>query len=376
MRSGLSTNSNGSAGARLGVVAAPLVWLVLWAMPAAVQAQAQTDQVAIELAWNWPVAETDASELGAPWLAPVVATFEWWLSVGLDEPPLRLPSMGRVSAVIDAQARWSPRLAPSPRADGPGGLVHPRAPLHRATLPRPDGERLVLAELMLDLNAVRLADPQRAGWGSVARALAYWKLSNARDLMLHVRASPRPAPLPMILEVDLTWSSRSEPMHVVHTRRLTTDLGAVESATLTPPGSAWTAALPLDVRLVIARCVGSAMAGRDPDEAFDRSAVQWAVAVRDRVTRLSAVLGERSLVSGGADGISARLPLARESGGRSVAADMKALQARLGGAASADDLSGSVAVSPEFALRWSVAQDNAGSWLTLELRARGADQAE
>lgn len=344
-----------------------LAWLVLWAVPTSAQDQLQ-GRAAVELAWDWPAQDDQQTEAEAAWLAPVVDTLQWWLSLELVEPPERVPTIGRLSAVIDAEAVWSLQMAASPRSDGPGGVAHVRAPLHRAALAMPDGERLVLAELMFDFNTMRSADPQRSGWGSVGRALQYWKLANARDLMLHVRAQPRPAPLPMILEVDLTWSSRSEPMDMVHTRRLTTAIGPVESATLTPAGSAWTAALPLDVRLVIARCVGSAMAGRDPYEAFDRSAIRWASSVRDRVTRLSAVLGEKALISGSGDRVSVRIPLARERGGRSVAADMNGLGARLGDSATADELSGSVEVSAQHALRWHVAEDASGSWLTIELQ--------
>ncbi len=328
-------------------------------VPDAAPPEQRMGETAIELVWDWPTPVEHER-----WLPAVSDAAQWWLGIDLPQSAGTIPQHGRLALEIDpATAAW----AWSGAAHDSIALLHPRAASHRARLPRTTQERIVLAEVMVDLNAVRRADPERAGFGSVARLLEFWKLANAREMMFHVRAVPRPAPLPMVLEIDVTWSVRSDPPSVIRVLRLSQPLGPVESATLTPAGAAWTVAMPMDVRMVIARAVGAAMASRDTDSEFDRSILRWARAARDRVTRLRAVLGDRVLLSGNGSWVLAKVPLARARGGRSVAADMTAMQARLKSDASHTELSGMVKLSDTQELRWAVSQDDASSWLWLTL---------
>lgn len=392
MRSGSCTNpdrsvpaifhslTHGADLARRAIVC--LLWLV-WGIGSTRPATGQSPvpeqvptETAVELAWNWPAPiERDG------WLEAGRDAARWWLAIDLPErvpvipankiPQNTLPQSGHLALEVHSEpAIWAFTSVTQSPEGIKSAITHPHAPWHRAVLPRTTEERLVLAEVMIDLNAVRRADPQRAGFGSIARLLEYWKLSNARELMVHVRAAPRPAPLPMVVEIDLTWSVRSDPPRAIRVLRLSKPLGPVESATLTPEGAAWTLAMPMDVRLVIARAVGAAMASRDggaEHEEFDRSILRWARSVRDRVTRMRAVLSDRVLLSGNGSWLQAKVPLARARGGRSVAADMTALQARLKSRATHDTLSGRVMLNTTGRLKWEVFEDDTGSWLRLQL---------
>lgn len=346
-----------------------LLWMVVGSVasgqvPDAAPPDQQKAETAIELVWDWPTPVEHEQ-----WLPAASDAVRWWLGIDLPQPSGAIPQHGRLALEIDpATTAW----VWSGAAHANAALSHPRAASHRARLPRTTQEHLVLAEVMVDLNAVRRADPERAGFGSVARWLEFWKLSNAREMMFHVRAVPRPAPLPMVLEIDVTWSVRSDPPSVIRALRLSQPLGPVESATLTPVGAAWTVAMPMDVRMVIARAVGAAMASRDDalggtENEFDRSILRWARAARDRVTRLRAVLGDRVLLSGNGSWVMAKVPLARARGGRSVVADLTAMQARLKDGASHTELAGRVSLSDAHKLRWEVSQDETSSWLWLTL---------
>ncbi len=360
-----------------------LLWLtVLWVMgamgaPAAGQPDAPAghgEQGLMEAHWHWPRDAGGRDE--AAWEHAVTALAGWWLERDLSPPEHALPTAAAASLAPEGAGGLAWTLT-----DG-ASLNAQRAAVHRSarTLQLGDGpteaSEVVLLEALVDFNAMRRLQTERMAWGDGAEALAYWKLSNARDVMLHVRTVPRPRPLPMVLTVDVTWASRSEPMDSVQAKRVSLPIGPVEAVELAGEGDAWVVRLPLDLRLVVARALAVSMAARFGDEMYERDALRWARSMRDRLTRLQAVLAREVIISGGEQGVRVRVPLARERGGRSVASDLEAMKRPLGEDAQAETRAGLGAGRVDLGggqrLAWQIVEVPGGAWLEVHL---GAAQA-
>ena len=325
--------------------------------------------------WDWPSRVDHGGEL--TWASTLAESLSWWLGLSIDGPEMPLQPRGSLAVMVDSVSlpdELGEPVKPVVWSVNYGAEVqgHERADLHRAALGLEDSGRSVLMECYVDLNAIRRSDPERSGWGEVAKLLKTWRLSNARDIMIHASASPRPFPLPMVVWLDVTWSSRSDAHDMVRGKTLTHPLGMVEAAEISPDGVSWVLALDADVRTALARALGSAIASRHEDPEFEQEALRWAMRSRDRITRMQAVLDEQALVVGGDSGVGVRIPLRRQSAGRSVVSDISALQSRLGAVAQSDEQAqaGGVMLSPRTQLRWWVGEaSRAGglSWLSVDL---------
>jgi hypothetical protein len=338
------------------------------------------------ITWDWPGRVDHGEEL--TWPSTIADGLSWWLGLPISGPQVPLRPSGSLAVMVDPVALAQvPNEPGEPKAHAAWSLVYgaeaggqDRAALHRAALGLEDSGRSVLMECYVDLNAMRRSDPERSGWGEVAKLLKTWRLSNARDIMIHASASPRPYPLPMVVWLDVTWASRSDALDVVRGKTLTRPLGMVEAAEISPAGVSWVLALDADVRTAIARALGSAIASRHEDPEFEQEALRWATRSRDRITRMQAVLDEQALVVGGDTGVGVRIPLRRQSAGRSVVSDITALQSRLGAVAQSDEQAqaGGVILSPRTQLRWWVGEalrSGGLSWLSIDLHGAHASEA-
>ena len=282
----------------------------------------------VHVTWGWP--RDGQARVEASWERSVAALASWWLDRELTPPHAGMPSTAGawLGPSPDGGLAWRfedqpPRALRNAQARA---AVHRRALATQVDQDAFDGPHVVVLEVLLDFNSMRRVAPGRMAAGDGSDLLSYWKLSNTRDVMLHVRTTPRPSPLPMVLTVDVTWASRSDPLDVAEARRVSLPLGPIEAVEVAREGDAWVVRLPLDLRLVIARALASSMAARFDDDDFERDALRWARSMRDRLTRMQAVLSGEVIISGGQDGPRVRVALARERGGRSVASDVGAMQ--------------------------------------------------
>lgn len=172
---------------------------------------------------------------------------------------------------VDAVARW---LAPT-RDDHPWRHIDQ----HRAAISSSTDPRTPLFEAYVDLNLLRRAFPDRFGGDAPARLLAALRLANARNFMLHVRATP--SDVGARTAVDATWAVRSQPPESVHR------LNLASSDEIQPDWPRWSAAT-LDAYAAV-------LADRDARE-FAREGRLWTSRSLQLFTKLQSGVAPAVLV--------------------------------------------------------------------------------
>ncbi|MCA3005175.1 MAG: hypothetical protein LW650_00735 [Planctomycetaceae bacterium] len=173
---------------------------------------------------------------GCAWLDATASPPAWRVSLAsdpmadaADQPAVAVPGLPEPRTT-----RWlTPPLAgvqvndPQLWAEPPALLDHRTAARKGRTGGRTDA---TIIELWVDINALRRAAPERLaggnpGDGPEGRLLRVLQLSNAREVRLAVQAiAPRDERRLPLVQVELTWSARSDPPGAI--RRATLGLDA------------------------------------------------------------------------------------------------------------------------------------------------------